>query len=97
VIIGETSSLGATDRRFVASLLRLPKNSHPWPSEMAAGGLGRGARERQAITRVDPTLVVEVAMNDAADPGGSRRIAELVRVRPDLTVEETEVLRVAQW
>lgn len=97
VIIGGTSSLGASERRFIASLLQLPKNSHPWPIEMASGRLGHGAPHRQAITRVDPTLVVEVAMNDAAGPGGSRRVAELVRVRPDLTVEETEVLRADRW
>jgi ATP-dependent DNA ligase len=96
VIIGGTSSLGPSERRFIASLLQLPKNSHPWPSEMAPGRLGRWARERQEITRVDPTLVVEVAMDSTVVPGGSRRIAELVRVRPDLTVEETEVLRVVR-
>ena len=97
VIIGGTSSLGASERRFIASLLQLPKNSHPWPTEMAASRLGRWARDRQTITRVDPTLVVEVAMKEVADPGASRQVAEFVRVRPDLTVEETEVLRAARW
>jgi hypothetical protein len=41
--------------------------------------------------------VVEVAMKEVADPGASRQVAEFVRVRPDLTVEETEVLRAARW
>ena len=97
VIIGGTSSLGSRERRSVARLLQLPKNSHPWPSEMAPDRLGRWAKDQQLITRVEPTLVVEVLVNGAADPDGSQRIAEFVRARPDLTVEETEVVQVARW
>jgi len=97
VIVGGTSSLGARERRSIAPLLRLPKNSHPWPGEMGAARLGRWADDRQLITRVDPTLVVEVSVDDAVDQQGSQRLAEFVRVRPDLTIEETEVIRVARW
>ena len=97
VIIGGTSSLGGRERRSIAPLLQLPKNSHPWPGEMEAARLGHWAGDRQLITRVDPTLVVEVSVDDAVGPQGSQRLAEFVRVRPDLTVEETEVLRVARW
>ena len=91
VIIGGTSSLGGRERRSIAPLLQLPKNSHPWPDEMEAARLGRWAGDRQPITKVDPTLVVEVMVNDV-DSTGSQRQAEFVRVRPDLTVEETEVI-----
>lgn len=94
VIIGGTDSLGGRERRMVAPLLHLPKNSHPWPSEIAAGRLGR---DRQVITRVEPTLVVEVSVDGTADPGDSQPHAEFVRARPDLAVEETEVVRVARW
>jgi ATP-dependent DNA ligase len=97
VIIGGTDSLGGRERRLVAPLLQLPKNSHPWPSEIAAGRLGRWAGDRQLITRVEPTLVVEVSMDGTADSGGSQAAAEFVRVRPDLAIEETEVIRVARW
>ena len=97
VIVGGTHSLGSRHRRSVASLLQLPKNSHPWPSEMGPAPLGGWAHEGQAITRVEPTLVVEVALDDDADPDGFRRVAKFVRARPDLTVEETEVLRAARW
>jgi ATP-dependent DNA ligase len=96
VIIGGTDSLGGRERRMVAPLLHLPKNSHPWPSEIAVDRLGRWAGSRQLITRVDPTLVVEVSVDDTADPEDSQPIAEFVRARPDLAVEETEVVQVAQ-
>lgn len=97
VVMGTTNRLGGRERRSVARFLQLPKNSHPWPSEMQAGQLGRWAGDRQPITKVEPWLVVEVSMNDAVDPGGSLGMAEFVRARPDLTVEETEVVRVARW
>jgi ATP-dependent DNA ligase len=97
VIIGSTDCLGGRERRLVARLLQLPKNSHPWPSEIATGRLGRWAGDRQLITRVEPTLVVEVAVDGTADAGASGSAAEFVRARPDLTVEETEVVRVARW
>jgi ATP-dependent DNA ligase len=93
VIIGRTDRLGGRERRLVAPLLHLPKNSHPWPSEIAAGPLGR---DRQLITRVEPTLVVEVSVDGSADPEGSQRLAAFVRARPDLAIEETEVVRVAR-
>jgi ATP-dependent DNA ligase len=90
VIIGGTDSLGGRERRLIAPLLQLPKNSHPWPSEIAVHRLGRWAVDRQLITRVEPTLVVEVTVDDTGDPEGSQPIAEFVRARPDLAVEETE-------
>ena len=97
VVMGSTNKLGGRERRSVARFLHLPKNSHPWPSEMQAGQLGRWAGDRQPITKVEPWLVVEVSMKDTVDPGGPPGMAEFVRARPDLTVEETEVLRVARW
>jgi ATP-dependent DNA ligase len=96
VIVGGTNSLGSRQRRSVASLLQLPKNSHPWPKDVGAARLGHWAREGQAITRVEPTLVVEVALDDSVEGGGSRRVAEFVRARPDLAVEETDVFRMAR-
>jgi hypothetical protein len=81
---------------MVAPLLNLPKNSHPWPSEIAVDRLGRWAADRQHITRVEPTLVVEVSVDATDDPDDSQPVAEFVRARPDLAAEETEVVRVAQ-
>ncbi len=96
VIIGGTDNLGGRERRAVAPLLNLPKNSHPWPSEIPVGRLGRWAGDRQLITRVEPTLVVEVSVDATADPEDSQPIAAFVRARPDLAAEETEVVRVAR-
>ena len=70
-------------------LASMAERSGCWPPAAAGRATGKPSREWT------PRLVVEVAMKDAADPGGySRHVAEFVRVRPDLTVEETEVLRV---
>jgi hypothetical protein len=41
---------------------------------------------------VDPTLIVEVSVDNAVDAGRWRHVASFVRVRPDLTIEETEVI-----
>ena len=96
VIIGGTDSLGGRERRMVAPLLHLPKNSHPWPSEIAVDRLGRWAGGRQLITRVEPTLVVEVSVDVTPDPEDSQPNAAFVRARPDLAAEETEVVQVAR-
>ena len=92
VIIGGTGSLRPRQRRAVAELLELPKRQHPWPSEIASSRLGAWGRERHPITRVEPALVVEVSVDNSVDSGRLRHVAKLVRVRPDLTIEETEVV-----
>ena len=92
VIIGVTGSLRPRQRRAVAELLELPKRQHPWPSEISSGRLGAWVRDRQPITRVEPALVVEVSADNTVDSGRLRHVANFVRVRPDLTIEETEVV-----
>jgi ATP-dependent DNA ligase len=92
VILGGTSSLGGRERRSISALLELPKKEHPWPSEISSGRLGRWTREGLTITRVEPSLVVEISLDQATDPGRLPDVATFVRVRPDLTVDETEVL-----
>jgi ATP-dependent DNA ligase len=92
VIIGGTGSLRPRQRRAVAELLELPKREHPWPNEISSGRLGALVRDRQPITRVEPALVVEVAADHSVDSGRRRHVAKFVRVRPDLTIEETEVV-----
>ena len=92
VVIGGTTSLRPRQRRAVAALLELPKREHPWPNEISVSRLGTSGRDRQPITRVEPALVVEVSADNADDSGRRRHVAKFVRVRPDLTVEETEVV-----
>ena len=92
VIIGGTGSLRPRQRRAVAELLELPKREHPWPSEISSSRLGAWGRDRHPITRVEPALVVEVSTDNSVDSGRLRHVAKLVRVRPDLTIEETEVV-----
>ncbi len=92
VIVGGTSSLNSTQRRSVAPLLRAADDEHPWPAEISEGRLGHWGRGKQPITRVDPTLIVEVSVDNAVDAGRRRHVASFVRVRPDLTIEETEVI-----
>jgi ATP-dependent DNA ligase len=92
VIVGGTDVLGGRERRSIAPLLQLPTGEHPWPTELADASAGPGGRQRQSITRVEPRLVVEVSVEEDAGSGLARRVARFVRVRPDLTIEETEVL-----
>jgi len=92
VIIGGTSSLRPRQQRAVAELLELPKREHPWPSEISSTRLGPWGRDRRPITRVEPTLVVEVSADNAVDSGRRRHAVQFIRVRPDLTIEETAVV-----
>ena len=91
-IVGGTGALKTAQRRSIAPLLSHATNEHPWPDEVSSGRLGHWSRDRQAILKVEPTLVVEVSVDNAVDSRRWRHVAKFVRARPDLTVEETEVL-----
>lgn len=60
-------------------------DDHPWPAELTTRQLGRFSREPVTITRVTPTVVVEVEAGTAFEHGRWRHLTRYRRVRPDLS------------
>ena len=60
-------------------------DDHPWPPELSTRQLGRFSREPVAITRVAPTVVVEVEADTAFEYGRWRHLTRYRRLRLDLS------------
>ena len=90
--MGGTSDLKQDQQREVGALLEPMTGDHPWPPDVPMGGAGPWTRERaRALTRVKPTLVVEIEANSSYSATGWRHIVKLIRSRPDLTPEEVDL------
>lgn len=83
VVVGRTSPLDPRQSAELAAVLTLPAGEHPWPERIGTGRFG-GGRLSVALTRVEPTLVVEVSADAALQAGVFRHPLRFVRVRPDL-------------
>jgi ATP-dependent DNA ligase len=85
-VVGRSVPLSKTQAAQIAAVARLAKPDHPWPDEMPAGAIaGRyGATDPIAYVKVDPTVVVEVAVDMATTHGRWRHPVRFVRTRPDL-------------
>jgi hypothetical protein len=68
---GRTEPLPRDARPAIGALLRAADQSHPWPPVLAPARFGAAAPVE--YTRVEPTVVVEIAVDAAVD---------LVRGRP---------------
>jgi ATP-dependent DNA ligase len=85
VVAGGTGPLKPGQQREVAAFLRLPAGAHPWPAEIPFGRVGAWAGKRRLpVTRVRPSLVVEIDADAAYEYGHFRHLTRLIRVRPDL-------------
>ena len=89
-IVGGTSGLTDEQQRSLAPLLVEAGDDHPWPSTLGGGHVGYWGRDDVVIVRVVPDVVVEVAADSSFEHGRWRHVTRFVRVRPDLTPEETE-------
>lgn len=84
-LVGSTHALHRQHRRELREHLLSASGDHPWPSEIASGRLGHwGTRERIALHRVDPVVVVEISADRSFDHGRWRHLTRFVRVRVDL-------------
>jgi hypothetical protein len=82
--VGRTVALSAQQSSDLGAVLEPAEDDHPWPDEIGVGRWSStGATVR--LTKVAPTVVVEVAADAALQAGQWRRGLWLVRRRPDLT------------
>jgi ATP-dependent DNA ligase len=87
VVVGRSSPLAPRQAAELAAVLRPAADDHPWPDRIGTGRFG-GGRLSVPLTRVDPSLVVEVSADAALQAGVFRHPLRFVRVRPDLRPED---------
>ena len=87
VVVGRTSPLSPQQAAELAAVLRPADDDHPWPERIGTGRFG-GGRLSVPLTRVEPTVVVEVSADAALQAGVFRHPLRFVRTRPDLRPED---------
>jgi hypothetical protein len=83
VVVGRTSPLDPRQSAELGAVLTPAGNDHPWPDRIGTGRFG-GGKLSVPLTRVDPTVVVEISADAALQAGVFRHPLRYVRVRPDL-------------
>jgi ATP-dependent DNA ligase len=83
VVVGRTSPLSPQQAEELAAVLTPAGPGHPWPERIGTGAFG-GGRLSVALTRVEPSIVVEVSADAALQAGVFRHPLRFLRIRPDL-------------
>ncbi|NHC22199.1 ATP-dependent DNA ligase [Nocardioides sp. IC4_145] len=83
-VAGATHPLSSRESAELAAVL-VGTDDHPWPAELSTRQLGRFSREPVAITRVTPTVIVEVEADTAFEHGRWRHLTRYCRLRLDLS------------
>lgn len=83
-VAGATHPLSSRESAELAAVL-VGADDHPWPAELSTRQLGRFSREPVAITRVEPTVIVEVEADTAFEHGRWRHLIRYRRLRLDLS------------
>ncbi|MCU1668654.1 MAG: ATP-dependent ligase [Blastococcus sp.] len=87
VIVGRSSPLSPRQSTELAAVLTAPTTAHPWPERIGTGAFG-GGKLSVPLTRVDPSVVVEVSADAALQAGVFRHPLRFVRVRADLRADD---------
>ena len=87
VVVGRTSPLDPRQAAELAAVLSPASGTHPWPERIGTGRFG-GGRLSVALTRVEPSVVVEVSADAALQAGVFRHPLRFVRVRHDLRPDD---------
>jgi ATP-dependent DNA ligase len=91
VVVGRTSPLSPRQAAELAEALTPAGRDHPWPERIGTGRFG-GGRLTVALTRVEPTVVVEISADAALQAGVFRHPMRYLRVRADLRPEDVPPL-----
>ena len=83
-VAGATHPLSSGESAELAAVL-VSTDDHPWPAELSTRQLGRFSREPVAITRVVPTVIVEVEADTAFEYGRWRHLTRYRRLRLDVS------------
>jgi ATP-dependent DNA ligase len=86
-MVGRSVPLTRAQAGQVALVLSPAAPAHPWPDEISNVRFGSG-RDKVPISKVDPTVVVEVLADAALLGGAFRHPVRFVRLRPDLDVDD---------
>jgi len=86
-MVGRSTVLRPAQSRELSRFLVAADADHPWPETVAASRFG-GGRDRLGLTRVAPTVVVEVAADAAREFGVWRHGLRMLRCRPDMVVDD---------
>jgi ATP-dependent DNA ligase len=88
LVAGSTTPLSPAHRLEIAGYLQSVTSTHPWPPDVSSRAGSWGSTLRRPVTRVEPTLVVEVETDSTYQYGRFRHVTRLLRARPDLLPEE---------
>jgi ATP-dependent DNA ligase len=91
VVIGRTVLLTDEQSAQLGAVLRPAKHGHPWPDEITSQRWG-GRDSKKPLTKVQPTVVVEVLADAAMQVGQWRHGLRYVRLRADLQPEDVPTL-----
>ncbi|MFD7161590.1 ATP-dependent DNA ligase [Kribbella sp. NPDC059898] len=92
IIVGRTGTLSPSQSAQLATLLSPAQAGHSWPDEISAyPWSGRDAA--RPLTKVEPNVVVEVAVDTATQGRQSRHLMRYLRIRPDLTPADVDQLQ----
>ena len=91
VIAGRSVALNPAQAKALADVLTPAGPDHPWPDSIVASRFG-GHRERVVLTKVEPSVVIEVAADTALQAGVFRHPLRYLRYRPDMLPEELSEL-----
>ena len=87
-VIGRTVPLTAAQSAELAAYLSPASDDHPWPDELSTGVFGQ--RERVALTKVRPVVVLEVAADPALQGRRYRHALRYIRLRADMEPADVE-------
>ncbi|HEY3514511.1 MAG TPA: hypothetical protein VGL36_35355, partial [Kribbella sp.] len=92
VIVGRTSPLSPGQSSQLAALLSPARPGHPWPDEITAYPWG-GRDAARTLTKVEPHVVAEVAVDTATQGRQSRHLMRYLRPRSDLAPDDVAQLQ----
>jgi ATP-dependent DNA ligase len=78
VVVGRTAPLKPEQSAQLAAVLTPARCGHPWPDEITSYRWG-GPDSKKPLTKVDPTVVVEVTADSATQAGQARHGMRYVR------------------
>ncbi|MET0764069.1 MAG: ATP-dependent DNA ligase [Blastococcus sp.] len=83
VVVGRSGPLNAQQSAELGAVLTPAGAAHPWPDRIGSGAFG-GGKLSVPITKVEPSVVVEVSADAALQAGVFRHPLRYVRIRPEL-------------